>query len=191
MATISLVNLEKNFGPTKVISNLNLEVEDGQFVVLVGPSGCGKTTTLNMIAGLETISAGILLIGGKDVTDVPPKDRDIAMVFQSYALFPHMNVHDNIAFGMKIRHNSKQQIVEQVAEVTERLRINQCLDRLPKALSGGQRQRVALARALVRRPASFSWMNRYPILMPSYGLKRAAFCPDASRIGDHHGLCHS
>src|SRR5580658_4856085 len=103
MARISLVNIEKSFGVHKVISNLNLEVEDGQFVVLVGPSGCGKTTTLNMIAGLETISGGQLLIGGRDVTHVPPKARDIAMVFQSYALFPHMTVFENIAFGMRIR----------------------------------------------------------------------------------------
>jgi len=155
MAKISLVNIEKTFGTTKVISDLNLEVEDGQFVVLVGPSGCGKTTTLNMIAGLETISAGTLLIGNQNVTNVPPKHRNIAMVFQSYALFPHMNVRENVAFGMKIRRNPKEQIAEEVGAVTERLRINQCLDRLPKALSGGQRQRVALARALVRRPGVF------------------------------------
>src|SRR5271155_2545751 len=155
MAKISLVNIEKTFGTTKVISDLNLEVEDGQFVVLVGPSGCGKTTTLNMIAGLETISAGTLLIGDQNVTNVPPKNRNIAMVFQSYALFPHMNVRENVAFGMKIRRNPKEQIAEEVGAVTERLRINQCLDRLPKALSGGQRQRVALARALVRRPGVF------------------------------------
>jgi multiple sugar transport system ATP-binding protein len=155
MARISLVNIEKSFGIHKVISNLNLEVEDGQFVVLVGPSGCGKTTTLNMIAGLETITGGSLLIGDQNVTHLPPKNRNIAMVFQSYALFPHLNVRENVAFGMKIRRSPKAQIAEEVAQVTERLRIKQYLDRLPKALSGGQRQRVALARALVRRPGVF------------------------------------
>ena len=155
MARISLVNIEKSFGIHKVISNLNLEVEDGQFVVLVGPSGCGKTTTLNMIAGLETISAGSLVIGDQNVTHLPPKNRNIAMVFQSYALFPHLNVRENVAFVMKIRHNPKAEIAEEVDQVTERLRIKQYLDRLPKALSGGQRQRVALARALVRRPGLF------------------------------------
>ena len=155
MANVSLVDIEKRFGAHVVIPSLNLEIADGSFVVLVGPSGCGKTTTLNMIAGLETITAGQLLIGGRDVTDMPPKDRDIAMVFQSYALFPHMTVFDNIAFGMKIRRLAKSEIDTQVHGVADRLRIGSLLDRLPKALSGGQRQRVALARALVRRPGVF------------------------------------
>jgi multiple sugar transport system ATP-binding protein len=155
MANVSLVDIEKRFGAHVVIPSLNLEIADGSFVVLVGPSGCGKTTTLNMIAGLETITAGQLLIGGRDVTDMPPKDRDIAMVFQSYALFPHMTVFDNIAFGMKIRRLAKSEIDTQVHSVADRLRIGSLLDRLPKALSGGQRQRVALARALVRRPGVF------------------------------------
>ena len=155
MANVSLVDIEKRFGAHVVIPSLSLEIADGSFVVLVGPSGCGKTTTLNMIAGLETITAGQLLIGGRDVTDMPPKDRDIAMVFQSYALFPHMTVFDNIAFGMKIRRLAKSEIQSQVQGVADRLRIGSLLDRLPKALSGGQRQRVALARALVRRPGVF------------------------------------
>ncbi len=155
MANVSLVDIEKRFGAHVVIPSLNLEIADGSFVVLVGPSGCGKTTTLNMIAGLETITDGQLLIGGRDVTDMPPKDRDIAMVFQSYALFPHMTVFDNIAFGMKIRRLGKSEIDTQVHGVADRLRIGSLLDRLPKALSGGQRQRVALARALVRRPGVF------------------------------------
>lgn len=155
MANVSLIDVEKRFGAHVVIPRLNLEIADGSFVVLVGPSGCGKTTTLNMIAGLETISAGQLLIGGRDVTDVPPKARDIAMVFQSYALFPHMTVFDNIAFGMKIRRQAKSEIDKQVRGVADRLRIESLLDRLPRALSGGQRQRVALARALVRRPGVF------------------------------------
>jgi multiple sugar transport system ATP-binding protein len=155
MANVSLVDIEKRFGAHVVIPRLNLEIADGSFVVLVGPSGCGKTTTLNMIAGLETITAGQLLIGGRDVTDMPPKDRDIAMVFQSYALFPHLSVFENIAFGMRIRRLAKSEIEAQVRSVADRLRIDALLERLPKALSGGQRQRVALARALVRRPGVF------------------------------------
>jgi multiple sugar transport system ATP-binding protein len=155
MSQVSLVNIEKRYGAHMVIPDLNLEIADGEFAVLVGPSGCGKTTTLQMVAGLETISSGALMIGGRDVTELPPKDRDIAMVFQSYALFPHMSVRDNIAFGMKIRRTSKADIEEQVKSVAERLRIETYLDRLPKALSGGQRQRVALARAVVRRPGVF------------------------------------
>jgi ABC-type sugar transport system ATPase subunit len=138
-----------------VLSGLNLEIEDGEFTVLVGPSGCGKTTTLNMIAGLESITGGTLRIGARDVTDLPPKDRDIAMVFQSYALFPHMTVRDNIAFGMRIRKTPKADIETQIRQVAGRLHIDTLLDRLPRALSGGQRQRVALARALVRRPGVF------------------------------------
>jgi multiple sugar transport system ATP-binding protein len=155
MASVSLVDIEKRYGAHVVIPKLNVEIADGSFVVLVGPSGCGKTTTLNMIAGLEPISAGQLRIGERDVTDLPPKSRDIAMVFQSYALFPHMSVFDNIAFGMKIRGLSKSEIVTQVRNVADRLHIDTFLDRRPKALSGGQRQRVALARAMVRRPGVF------------------------------------
>jgi multiple sugar transport system ATP-binding protein len=155
MATVSLIGIGKRYGSHIVIPHLDLEIADGSFVVLVGPSGCGKTTTLNMVAGLEPISAGQLLIGGRDVTDLPSKDRDIAMVFQSYALFPHLSVFDNIAFGLKIRRFAKADIQKQVREVAERLRIADYLERQPKALSGGQRQRVALARALVRRPGVF------------------------------------
>jgi multiple sugar transport system ATP-binding protein len=155
MAQVSLINVEKRFGSHTVIPDLNLEIGDGEFTVLVGPSGCGKTTTLQMVAGLETISNGTLLIGGRDVTELPPKSRDIAMVFQSYALFPHLSVRENIAFGLRIRRTAKGDIEEQVKGVAERLRIGAYLDRLPKALSGGQRQRVALARALVRRPGVF------------------------------------
>jgi multiple sugar transport system ATP-binding protein len=155
MASVSLIDIEKRYGAHVVIPKLNVEIADGSFVVLVGPSGCGKTTTLNMVAGLEPITAGQLLIGERDVTDLPPKNRDIAMVFQSYALFPHMNVFDNIAFGMKIRRLSKSEIETQVRNVADRLRIDAFLDRRPKALSGGQRQRVALARAMVRRPGVF------------------------------------
>jgi multiple sugar transport system ATP-binding protein len=155
MSHVSLINIEKRYGSLVVVPDLNLEIADGEFAVLVGPSGCGKTTTLQMVAGLEKISSGQLLIGGRDVTDLPPKDRNIAMVFQSYALFPHLSVRENIAFGMKIRRMSKPDMDTQIASVAEQLRIEPYLDRLPKALSGGQRQRVALARALVRQPGVF------------------------------------
>ena len=155
MAKVSFINVAKHYGSNVVIPDLNLEIGDSEFAVLVGPSGCGKSTTLQMVAGLETISSGTLLIGDKDVTDVPPKDRDIAMVFQSYALFPHLDIRNNIAFGLKIRRMPKSEMDDQVKSVAERLRIEGFLDRLPKALSGGQRQRVALARALVRRPGVF------------------------------------
>ena len=155
MAEVAFVNIEKRYGAVKVISGLNLKIADGEFAVLVGPSGCGKTTSLQMVAGLESVSSGRLFIGGRDVTDLAPKSRDIAMVFQSYALFPHMSVFDNIAFGLKIRKVAKVDIQTQVKRVAERLKIDVFLDRLPKALSGGQRQRVALARALVRQPGVF------------------------------------
>jgi multiple sugar transport system ATP-binding protein len=155
MAAVELVNVDKRFGGNHVIANLNLDIADGEFAVLVGPSGCGKSTTLQMVAGLESISGGQLLIGGRDVTGLPPKDRDISMVFQSYALFPHMTVHDNIAYGLKLRKTPKEDIARQIGEVSQRLQIDKFLDRLPKALSGGQRQRVALARAVVRRPGVF------------------------------------
>jgi multiple sugar transport system ATP-binding protein len=155
MAKVVFMNVAKHYGHNVVIPDLNLEIADGEFAVLVGPSGCGKTTTLQMVAGLETISSGTLLIGDKDVTDLPPKARDIAMVFQSYALFPHLNVRNNIAFGLKIRKVPRREMDEQVKSVAERLRIESFLNRLPKALSGGQRQRVALARAVVSRPGVF------------------------------------
>ena len=155
MADVSLKGVEKRYGSVVVVPHLDLDIADGEFTVLVGPSGCGKSTTLQMIAGLETISSGELHIGGRDVTHLPPKDRDISMVFQSYALFPHMTVRDNINFGLKIRKMPSSEMKKVVAEVAGRLKIDTYLDRLPKALSGGQRQRVALARALVRRPGVF------------------------------------
>jgi multiple sugar transport system ATP-binding protein len=152
MAQVSLTNIVKRYGAHVVVPNLDLEIADGEFVVLVGPSGCGKTTTLQMIAGLESISAGTLRIGGRDVTHLPAKDRDIAMVFQSYALFPHMTVRDNVNFGLRIRRTPAQKMEHIVADVAERLQIAAYLDRLPRALSGGQRQRVALGRALAIDP---------------------------------------
>ncbi len=155
MAEVILENVGKSFGAHSVLSGMNLTVKDGEFVVLVGPSGCGKSTTLQLIAGLEMATEGVIRIGGKDVTDLPPKARNIAMVFQSYALFPHMTVRDNIAFGPRLRHEGKDKIDSEIRNVADMLQIEQYLDRKPKALSGGQRQRVALARALVRRPGVF------------------------------------
>ena len=155
MAEVTLEKVEKRYGSVVVVPHLDLKIADGEFAVLVGPSGCGKTTTLQMIAGLETISSGKLSIGGRDVTVLPPKERDIAMVFQSYALFPHMNVRDNINFGLKIRRTPAAEMQAMVSQVAQRLQIDNYLARLPKELSGGQRQRVALARALVRRPGVF------------------------------------
>ena len=156
MATVQLKNICKVYeGGVKAVDNVNIEVEDQEFVVLVGPSGCGKSTTLRMIAGLEDITSGELLIDNKIVNDVPPKDRDIAMVFQNYALYPHMTVYDNMAFGLKIRKFPKEEIEQRVHEAAKILEIEELLDRKPKALSGGQRQRVAVGRAIVRQPKVF------------------------------------
>ncbi len=156
MAGIKLIKVNKTFsGNVTVIPELNLEINDGEFVILVGPSGCGKSTTLRMIAGLEDITSGDLLIGGKKVNNVAPKDRDIAMVFQSYALYPHMTVYNNLAFGLKLRGVKKDEIDKKVRSAAKMLDIEKYLDRKPRALSGGQRQRVALGRAMVRSPQVF------------------------------------
>ena len=146
------VNLQITAEGVVAVQEFNLEIKDKEFIVLVGPSGCGKSTTLRMVAGLEDISGGELYIGDKLVNDVPPKDRDIAMVFQNYALYPHMSVYDNIAFALKLRHMPKEEIDKRVKEAAEILDITQYLGRKPKALSGGQRQRVAIGRAIVREP---------------------------------------
>ena len=155
MATVTFENVNKMYGEFHAVKDLNLEIGDGEFMVLVGPSGCGKTTSLRMIAGLEEISAGTLRIGDRVVNDVPPKDRDIAMVFQSYALYPHMSVRENLAFGLKLRKVPKADIERRVKEAAETIQLDKLLDRKPKELSGGQRQRVALGRAIVREPAVF------------------------------------
>jgi multiple sugar transport system ATP-binding protein len=155
MATVTFDHVNKVFGDFHAVKDLNLEIGDGEFMVLVGPSGCGKTTSLRMIAGLEEITSGTLRIGDRVVNDVPPKDRDIAMVFQSYALYPHMSVRDNLAFGLKLRKVSKTEIDRRVNEAAETIQLQKLLDRKPKELSGGQRQRVALGRAIVREPAVF------------------------------------
>jgi multiple sugar transport system ATP-binding protein len=155
MASISLRKLNKTFGALTVVHDIDLEIGDKEFVILVGPSGCGKSTTLRMIAGLEEISGGELAIGGELVNDVPSKDRDIAMVFQNYALYPHMTVYKNMAFGLMLRKASRDEIDRKVVEAAKILDIEHLLNRKPKALSGGQRQRVALGRAMVRNPEVF------------------------------------
>jgi len=156
MSNVILKNVKKQYDNNKiVINNVNLEIKDKEFVVLVGASGCGKSTLLRMIAGLENITSGEIFIGDKKVNDVPPKDRDIAFVFQSYALYPHMTVKENIAFGLKMRKVPKDEIEKKVQEAAEILDLGEYLDRKPKQLSGGQRQRVALGRAIVRNPKVF------------------------------------
>jgi len=157
MAGVQLDQLVKIYaeGQAPTVDHVDLSIEDGEFFILLGPSGCGKSTLLRMIAGLETITAGSLKIGERLVNEVPPRDRDIAMVFQSYALYPHLSVRDNLGFGLKMRGVDKAEIAKRVAEVAPALGLEELLDRLPKALSGGQRQRVALGRAIVREPAVF------------------------------------
>lgn len=156
MAQVLLENISKSFdGNIKAVDCINLNVEDKEFMVIVGPSGCGKTTTLRMIAGLEEITEGTITIADRVINDIPPKDRDIAMVFQNYALYPHMTVYQNMAFGLKLRKLSKSEIKQRVQDTAEILGLETLLDRKPKALSGGQRQRVALGRAIVRNPKAF------------------------------------
>ncbi|RLE58654.1 MAG: sugar ABC transporter ATP-binding protein, partial [Thermoprotei archaeon] len=155
MAKVSVKDLLKKFGNVIAVNKISFEVNDGEFVVLLGPSGCGKTTTLRLIAGLETPDGGEIWIGDKLVNDLPPKDRDVAMVFQNYALYPHMKVYDNLAFPLRLRKLPKDKIDRKVREVAKLLRIDNLLDRYPRQLSGGQQQRVALGRALVREPHVF------------------------------------
>src|SRR5574341_1158449 len=150
--SISLRNLTKSFGDSLVVDDLSIEVADGQFVVLLGPSGCGKTTTLRMIAGLEPASSGDIMIDGARVNDLPPQKRDVAMVFQSYALYPHMTVAENIAYPLRVRQLAAAEIQQQVRQIAALLQIESLLSRRPRDLSGGERQRVALARAIVRHP---------------------------------------
>ncbi len=155
MASVTYEQVTKRWGDVVAVNNLSLEIADKEFMVFVGPSGCGKSTSLRLLAGLEEITSGVIRIGDRIVNDVPPKDRDIAMVFQSYALYPHMNVYDNMAFGLKLRKMPKAEIDVKVKEAAELLGIANLLDRKPKALSGGQRQRVAVGRAIVRNPQVF------------------------------------
>jgi multiple sugar transport system ATP-binding protein len=155
MASVTYDHVYKRFGDVIAVNDLDIKVADKEFLVLVGPSGCGKTTALRCLAGLEDISEGKILIGDQVVNDVPPKDRDIAMVFQSYALYPHMSVYDNMAFGLKLRKTPKDEIKRRVGNAADILGIHQLLDRKPRQLSGGQRQRVAVGRAIVREPKVF------------------------------------
>ena len=155
MSTLELKDVKKRYGDTQVVHGIDIAIDKGEFVVIVGPSGCGKSTLLRMVAGLEEISEGQVLIGGKVVNAVEPKDRDIAMVFQNYALYPHMSVFDNMAYGLKIRGVAKAEIVKRVAEAARILELEKLLERKPRELSGGQRQRVAMGRAIVRHPQVF------------------------------------
>src|SRR4029434_10748598 len=155
MATVSFNTVEKSFGATKVLHGVSFDIKDGEFVVLVGPSGCGKSTLLRMLAGLEEITAGTIAIDGKVVNDVESKDRDIAMVFQSYALYPHMTVGDNMAFSLKLRKADPKVMAERVDRASKILNLDPYLKRFPRELSGGQRQRVAMGRAIVRDPKVF------------------------------------
>jgi multiple sugar transport system ATP-binding protein len=155
MSNVILKNVVKRFGSVTAVDNLSIAIRDREFAVLVGPSGCGKTTALRMIAGLETVTSGEIFIGDTLVNDIAPKDRDIAMVFQNYALYPHMSVRDNMSFGLKFRKVPKAEIVRRVQEAADILGIQELLERKPKELSGGQRQRVAVGRAIVRKPAVF------------------------------------
>src|SRR3989344_4442997 len=155
MAEVLLKNVWKRFDGTAAVKDVSLEIPDKEFFVLVGPSGCGKSTTLRMIAGLEEATDGEIWIGGRKVNDIPAKDRDIAMVFQNYALYPHMTVYENMAFGLKLRGYSKREIEARVREAADILNMGSLLQRKPKELSGGQRQRVAVGRAIVRKPKVF------------------------------------
>ena len=155
MATVSLNEVRKNYGRTEVIHGVSIDIADGEFVVIVGPSGCGKSTLLRMVAGLEEITAGEVRIGGRVVNGLEPRERDIAMVFQNYALYPHMTVFDNMAYGLKIAGVPKPELKERVGKAAKMLDLEPYLDRKPRNLSGGQRQRVAMGRALVRDPAAF------------------------------------
>src|SRR2546422_5137417 len=155
MAQVVLKDLNKKYDEVHAVKDVNLTIRDKEFMVFVGPSGCGKTTTLRMVAGLEAITSGDILISDKVVNDLPPMDRDIAMVFQNYALYPHMSVYDNMAFGLKMRKFDKPEIEQRVRRSAEILGIHALLERKPRQLSGGQRQRVALGRAIVRNPRVF------------------------------------
>ncbi|MGL5115522.1 MAG: ABC transporter ATP-binding protein [Beijerinckiaceae bacterium] len=155
MASISIDKVSKDYGPTKILKEFSLDIADGEFVVLVGPSGCGKSTMLKILAGLEAATSGTIRIGDREVTDLSPGDRDIAMVFQNYALYPHLTVAENMGFGLKMRGAARDVIAKRVAEAAKILDVSHLLERRPKQLSGGQRQRVALGRAIVREPQAF------------------------------------
>lgn len=173
MANVTLSGVYKAFGEAVISKNINLEIDDGEFVVFVGPSGCGKSTLLRMIAGLEDITSGELLIGGKRMNEVPPSERGIGMVFQSYALYPHLSVAENMSFGLKLAGAKKAEINQRVNQVAEVLQLAHLLERRPKALSGGQRQRVAIGRTLSPSRMSSCLMNRFPTWMRHCGCRCA------------------
>jgi multiple sugar transport system ATP-binding protein len=184
MATVLIRDVRKAFGAMHVIHGVDISIGDGEFVVLVGPSGCGKSTLLRMIAGLENITAGEIRIGDRVVNNVPPKERDIAMVFQNYALYPHMTVAANMAFSLKLRGAGKQEIDTRVNRAAEILGLMPLLERFPRQLSGGQRQRVAMGRAIVRDPRSSCSTSRCPISTPSCACRcapRSRSCTSGSR----------
>ncbi len=177
MPRISIRQLRKAYGPVSVIEGLDLEIADKEFTVLVGPSGCGKSTTLRMVAGLEDVSGGEIWIGDREVSGLDPKDRDIAMVFQDYALYPHMNVAKNMSFALRLARMPKAEIDARVGRVAEMLSISHLLDRKPAALSGGQRQRVAMAARWCATPPSSCSTSRSPTSMPSSGARCAPSSP--------------
>ncbi len=191
MASVVIRDVRKAFGLASVIHGVSVTIDDGQFVVLVGPSGCGKSTLLRMIAGLENITAGEIQIGDRVVNNLPPKERDVAMVFQNYALYPHMTVAANMAFSMKLRNAPKDEIEKRVSRAAEILGLSQLLERYPRQLSGGQRQRVAMGRAIVRDPQVFLFDE--PLVEPRCQAARADAHRNqgtASTAEDHDGLCH-
>ncbi len=191
MAQVSLRKVVKRFDDTEAVRGIDLDIADKEFVVLVGPSGCGKSTTLRMIAGLEDISDGEISVDGTVVNDVPPKDRDMAMVFQNYALYPHMTVHENMSFGLRLKRYPKPEIARRVQEAARILDITELLERKPRQLSGGQRQRVAMGRAIVRNPKVFLFDE--PLSEPRRQTARADAHRDQARApeGAHHdGLRH-
>ncbi len=183
MTSVHIQAVKKSFGDTTVLHGIDAEIPQGAFAVLVGPSGCGKSTLLRLIAGLEQVSSGRILFGDQDVTALPPRDRDIAMVFQSYALYPHMTVRENMAFGLKLRKTEQSTIDTRVTEVAGTLNIEHLLDRYPRQLSGGQRQRVAMGRAIVRRPALFMFDEPLSNLDPAL---RTQVRVDIRKLHDAH-----
>jgi multiple sugar transport system ATP-binding protein len=191
VATVTFDHVTKKYGEVVAVEDFHLLIQDGEFMVFVGPSGCGKTTSLRMIAGLEDISEGTLSIGDRVVNDIAPKDRDIAMVFQSYALYPHMTVFDNMAFGLKLRKIPKADIQKRVGDAAQILDLQNLLARKPKELSGGQRQRVALGRAIVREPAVFLMDEPLSNLDAKLRVQtRAEIARIHQRPGDHDSRTH-
>ncbi len=193
MATVRFKDATRHYpgNPKPTIDKLNIDIADGEFLVFVGPSGCGKSTSLRMLAGLEEVNGGQIFIGDRDVTHLSPKDRDVAMVFQNYALYPHMSVADNMGFALKIAGVAKDEITKRVLEAAKILDLEPYLERKPKALSGGQRQRVAMGRAIVRSPQGLP--HGRAAVQPRRQVARPDPHPDrvaAAAPGRHHGLCH-